>query len=372
MKVVLPLPFKYRKDIFDSVTTILLKEDRLNYSRLYSGVKQVLHRSLSNRDFSAHLEKMSKENTLHKEDPGKRGTPVVYSLTENAKRKYQLKILGIDEKSEKRKILYQLLFLFELFGSDYNITDEQLDEFLSYIPASRKDLEIDDIVDPETYGVPILTCYKPVMGVDIIRISFNESKYHKAETVYNVKLPGVSIRDFVNPNSNRHLSFPLPFDHVNYTHEEVEDGIDGLQKVNLIRPIMNINGEIRYSLVNNQLRNLLDKLYNIHIHKLTMMQSKWRYEKPIDDERKQIEFIYGKNKANKIINECYLERQARKKNREHSVSAQVQEERTRYESEMNKINKYILKLKNKYCNTLSDYGFNEDFFKNLHFEKILQ
>lgn len=370
MKVVLPLAFKYRQDIFDSVTTILLKEDRLNYSRLYSGVKQVLRRSLSNRDFSAHLEKMLKENTLHKEDPGKRGTPVVYSLTENAKRKYQLKILGIDEKSEKRRILYQLLSLFELFGSEYNITDEELDEFLSYIPASRKDLEIDTIADPEIYGVPILTCYKPVMGVDIMCVSFKESKYHKAETVYNIKLPGVSIRDFINPNSNRHLSFPLPFDHVNFTQEEVEDGIDGLQKVNLIRPIMYINGETRYSLVNNQLRDLLDKLYYLHGRKLTLMQSKCRYEKPTDDERNQIEFIYGKRKANKIINECYLERQARKKNREHFI--RVPEERTRYESEMNKINKYILKLKDKYCNTLSDYGFNEDFFKNLPFERILQ
>ena len=91
------------------------------------------------------------------------------------------------------------------------------------------------------------------------------------------------------------------------------------------------------------------------------MQDKWRYEKPTDDERNQIEFIYGKRKANEIINKCYLERQDRKENREYFIP--VQEERIRYESEINKIDKDILKLKDKYCNTISDYGFDQDFVK---------
>jgi hypothetical protein len=304
---------------------------------------------------------MSKENRLHKEDSGKRGTQVIYSLTQKARKEYQLRILGIDKKAEKRRILYQKLFLFELYGSDYEVIEEDLDEFLSYIPASRKDLVIDEVIDTETKGGAILTFYKPIMGVDIVCIVSTKGEHDKAGNTYNIKLPGVSIRDFVNPNSNRHLSFPLPFDHVNFTEEDAEDGMDALQRVNLIRPVMNINGEIRYSLVNNQLRDLLDKLYFIHSRKLTLMQYKWRYEKPTNDERNQIEYIYGKRKANKIINECYLERQARKKNREHLIP--VQEERTRYESEINKIDKDILKLKDKHCNILSDYGFELDFVK---------
>ena len=88
-----------------------------------------------------------------------------------------------------------------------------------------------------------------------------KGKHDKAGNTYNIKLPGVSIRDFLNPNSNRHLSFHLPFDHIGFTQEDVEDGIEILQKVNLIRPIMNINDETRYSLVNNQLRDLFDKIY---------------------------------------------------------------------------------------------------------------
>ncbi len=71
---------------------------------------------------------------------------------------------------------------------------------------------------------------------------------------------------------------------------------------------MNINGEIRYSLVNNQLRDLFDKIYCIHVRRLSFLECKWsNYEKPTDDERKQIEFVYGKRKANKIINACYFE-----------------------------------------------------------------
>ena len=363
--------FIYKTDIFDAVISTLLKENKLNYSRLYDKVIQVLGRALSNRDFSMHLEKMSKENTLHKEDPGKRGSKVSYSLTENAKKENRLKILGIDENAEKRRILYQLLFLFELYGSDYEITEQDLDEFLSYIPASRKDMVVDYIGDVKMKGVAVLTFYKPVMGVEIMCIGSTKGKHDKAGNIYNIKLPGVSIRDFLNPNSNRHLSFSLPFDYINFTRKDVIDGIDVLQKANLIRPIMNINGETRYSLVNNQLRDLFDKIYCIHVRRLSFLEGKWsNYEKPTDDERKQIEFVYGKRKADKIINACYFRKQVRKKNQDRFLP--VQHERNSYETGMNKINNDIQKLKEKYGNILSNYGFNEDFIESVSFMKNIQ
>jgi hypothetical protein len=372
LKVVLPLVFKYRQDIIEGIICTLLKQNKLTYTGLYDHVTKILGSALSYRDFERHINIMLQENRLHKDDSGRKGAKVFFSLTESGIKGYQLEVLGVNEKTTKQRILYQLIFLREIYGLDYSIYEQDLDFFLSNIPASRKDLVIDSEVKLE--GISTNTFYKPIKGVSIWRVSLKENKYNKAETYYNIKLPGVSIRDLINPNSKRIISFPLPFDHIRFTEEEVRDGIYKLQNAKLIRPVIYINDEERYGLVNNEFRELLDRLYIIHREKLGLMQHKWMYERCAIEEYKQMEFIYGKKKAHEIMNYSYQIRQGiRKEIKENKrLVQQVQRWQSDYNLRMAKVSEEIRKIKGKYYNTLSRYGFNQDFVENLLFEKIMQ
>jgi hypothetical protein len=271
--------------------------------------------------------------------------------------------------------LYQLIFLRETHGLDYIIDEDDLDFFLSNVPASRNDLVIDSEDDAEDFGTYYkFTYYKPIKGIEIGRRSSMEIKYNKAETYYDIKLPGVSVRDVINPNLGRRRSFPLPFDHINFTEEEVTDGIYKLQNAKLIRPVLYINDEERYSLVNNEFRELLDRLYSIHSEKLGLKQLKWDYERSTIEEYKQMEFIYGKNKAHEKMNHSYQLRQGIKKqiNENKNLVQQVQRWRSDYNLRIAKISDKVQEIKEKYSNTLSHYGFNQDFVEYLLFEKIMQ
>jgi hypothetical protein len=172
----------------------------------------------------------------------------------------------------------------------------------------------------------------------------------------------------------RRRTFPLPFDHISFTKQEVRDGIHKLQNAKLIRPVLYINDDERYSLVNNEFRRLLDYLYSLHSEKLGLMQLKWMCEGSTIEEYKQMEFMYGKKKTHEIMNYSYRIRQGiRNEIKENkSLVKQVQRWQSDYKLQMTKISEEILKIKGKYFNSLSHYGFSQDFVEYLLFEKIMQ
>jgi hypothetical protein len=86
-----------------------------------------------------------------------------------------------------------------------------------------------------------------------------------------------------------------------------------LLNARLIRLIMYINNEERYTVVNNEFRELLDSLYIIHREKMALIQHRWMHERSTIEECKQIELIYGKKKAHEIINySCQIRQGIRK------------------------------------------------------------
>jgi hypothetical protein len=104
------------------------------------------------------------------------------------------------------------------------------------------------------------------------------------------------------------------------------------------------------------------------------MQLKWMYEPSTIEEFKQMEFIYGKKKAHEIRNYSYQIRQGIRKEIKENKSRvqQVQQSQSDYKLRMAEISGEIQRIKGKYSNTLSRYGFNQDFVENLLFEKIVQ
>ena len=172
------------------------KKDRMHYSKIHSRVEQLLHHPLSERQLAKNLSDMVYEKLLNRDDPtGKRGSKVYFSLTEKAKRKYNLKILGIDKKVEKRKSLYNLLVFFEVYKRRPLLTEKQLARFLEQIGSSINGLEkvgetklLDNI--PET-------SFKPIKGVEIIGLCQYDPKTESNKMWYYTAIPGFSIEEFM-------------------------------------------------------------------------------------------------------------------------------------------------------------------------------
>ena len=102
------------------------------------------------------------------------------------------------------------------------------------------------------------------------------------------------------------------------------------------------------------------------------MQHKWMFEPSTIEEYKQMDFIYGKKKAHKIMIDCYQMRQGIRKEIKENKSSVQQVQRFQSDYNLAKISGEIQKIKGKFSNTLSDYGFNQDFVENLLFEKTMQ
>ena len=97
--------FKYeQEDIWNVIATAILENEnklnRIHYKEIHRRVKRIIVHSISDTKLLKTLSDMIHEGELIKYDPtqGKRGSKVFYTLTDKAKEKYRLRILGTDEK----------------------------------------------------------------------------------------------------------------------------------------------------------------------------------------------------------------------------------------------------------------------------------
>ncbi len=78
---------------------------------------------------------------IKKDGTEKRGSKVYYILSEQAKKKYQLKLLGIGYEFERRKSIYQLLLYYDVFKRSNPLTKMHLDRFLKKIGTSADSIK---------------------------------------------------------------------------------------------------------------------------------------------------------------------------------------------------------------------------------------
>ena len=141
---VLPMGSIYDREINGFFDVLVKEENPLSYTDLYKKLNENKDRKLAHRDFSKILSTMVEENLLAKTDEARRGTRVYYSLTEQAKQKHQLKILGEGEKYEKRREIYHLLLYYDVFKRNNLLTKIQLNKTLK-----RAEIDFDDIFNIE-------------------------------------------------------------------------------------------------------------------------------------------------------------------------------------------------------------------------------
>ena len=139
-----------------------------------------------------------------------------YSLTDKAKIKHSLKILGREEKILKRTRLYQLLIFFEIYKNticnSMNFwSSKLLATFLKCIGLSANNLKISEM---SRFSDNILmVVFKPIKGVEIFGLSEYSSQ---TKSIFYVMVPGFSIEEFITylevlRTQKMSIRLPTPF-----------------------------------------------------------------------------------------------------------------------------------------------------------------
>jgi hypothetical protein len=270
---------------------------------------------------------MTHEGELIKSDPtqGKRGSKVFYALTDKAKEKYFLRILGPDEKTRKRKYLYQLLVYFETYKRSPLITKRQLSKFLKQIGASMKDLKQERDIDMSDDITRIH--FNPIKGVDILGIPQYDKNTKSNRIFYYAVLPGFSLEEFVSYlNLLKNKTEPRPFTaninlipyarYIHFSKRETTEAISLLRKYGLVKTINPvIPGEKRF-VMTDRFRNLTFYIWAIQRVDSNLLVEKLVCKKPTDKEREYLSLYMGERLADRILAYAFEIRKRDKKEKD--------------------------------------------------------
>jgi DNA-binding transcriptional ArsR family regulator len=274
--------------------------------------------TISPSTFSHHIKKMLSQNELIKCDTGKRGKKsVFYSLTEEAKKRRQLRLLRLDKKQMLFKEIYANLFLRGIAeGETYAAAS--LNEILSDIHATSKDLVIDRIEekveseynDSEPLNKQekisplfLIVHYKPISGVRIIEsTNYRENVfYHNFTeyTTYTFSVPGMSIKNF----ATRLYTFQPKLG-------DVEEAFTLLLRNGILKPIIELRGETRHGFTDDSLNDLIADLHSFYKIESEFLYLKWNYLSgpTFEETQRRKAFFNDKKSCDNSFNKAELNR----------------------------------------------------------------
>jgi len=315
--LLLPLQSKYRIDIFNTMAESLLQsETDLTYSALYQKVLANIDYTLSHRDFVSCLQAMVNEYKVNKVDKtGKRGSKIYYSLSENARRQHQLRILKVDKGYETKRSIYQILLYFHSFKRGELLTRRQLNKKLFEFGLGFEDLQQVNYGQDRVTALTGNTKYTevnaftdPIGNIAVVEYKDNEnSRFAKNNVVYNLYIPGFTVTEFIiYIKKLRKMKEPRPFSHYpplvpyifyrNFTDTEIKEAIELFNKASLIKIIPPvIAGETRYYLSDDSLIGLITVIRQIQEIMVYKVITKLTYiEKPDDNDRQILGYYFGK------------------------------------------------------------------------------
>jgi hypothetical protein len=371
------------------------------------------YKKISRDAFNCHIKRFKANGTIDSRDSKRRGTKVYYFLTESIKQEYRAN--PIDEKSkdeeqetiafstylaERFDKLFQLFFFIESGHSmEYKLHSEQeLDDFLSKINLSKKDLMVDSVYsdnDRESqntvYFNRTITKFKAISGIKIWREdhyyrhlpkwlsigspdqlfeAFDDTKNReqgKPGYLYYCTLPGVALSDLLD--NGRHL-----FEHINFTDTEVRRAFIHLEQVGMIRPITNyLLGEKRFSITADEsLRVLIREYWRIYLDIRWKMGTIWRFVRgPTSEERKWLEVFDGAIEANVSFQSDYYERHSLKTNKkEHADMINFTKRKIREKNL--KVAQHIRRLEQNYSDLFEKYSFPLNGLREMIYPKYIR
>jgi hypothetical protein len=337
------LSFEYRHIIFNAIINALIeKEDKndrgLGFNELYEKCKDLLKISgldytPSKTDFSNHIKKMIEDNELHKtqdESSKLKIKPQYYSLTDDAKKRRHINLLGAGNEHERFRKIYEKLFFWEFFHTrpipipleqkvhetisklkqqlpagrvsdlGWGKATDVSNDFLRYRAGSRRYLEYwNNEEKPEMIIQHIDNIYHitPTPEIFFTKREYWQATKHSKKMLfvkYILSLPGVSKEEFLTYNNNS--------SEVKFTDQEIEKALQLLKESGLIKPYFVYENEIRYVTTNDDLSELIREISQIFEQELRLLMFRWRYfEKPTEEEKKRLRWMLGEKYAKSII-----------------------------------------------------------------------
>ena len=319
------MSFKYKENIEKTIATAILENEKQNtigkthYREIHRKVERILGYSISHNKLLKSLSDMV-DVELTKDDPtqGKRGFKVFYALTDRAKKKYRLGILGTDEKIEKCKNLYQLLIFYEVYKRSNPISERKLHQFLRQIGSSKNDLKIIGKVNSLNGLDPgqSMIAFQPIKGIEIVRFDQPDFEKNIRTPTYYVVLPGFSVKEFIwylellkkhkapRPFLRYSTAHEIPAVlHVEYSEQEVADAIDLLKNDGIIKSIGEVfPGELRYNIADESLKHLILGVWLIHLIDFQLVTVRIaREHKPTEADKKYLRIFLGNKGSDKFL-----------------------------------------------------------------------
>ena len=293
------------------------KKNNIHYMEIYRRVKDKFGQSNSDNKLSSNkllrwLSIMIDEKLLIKINPtGRRGSKVFFELTEKAKEKYRLKILGAEEEIRKRKNLYQLLIFFELYKRRPLLTKIQLSKFLKQIGSSMNKLQ--KVRESHLFSKFPAVFFKPIKGVDIMGLIQRDAKTKSNKILYYTVIPGFSLEEFVlylkllkngmepRPFTTSRTLIPFVL-YTSFTKKDIVEAIDLFQEDGLFKRIDPIvPGEKRFNIANDDLKYLSYAIWRVRIFDYELMVRRLIHKSPTDRDREYLSLYFGKRGADIML-----------------------------------------------------------------------
>ena len=256
--------------------------------------------------------------------------PEYYSLTDDAKKRRHLNLLGLGNEHERFRKIYEKLFFWEYFHTrpipipseqkvDETITKlkQQLDpsqlcdlgwgqvtdvsnDFLRYEVGSKGYDEYwndEERLDMMVQYIDNLYHVTARPEIFFTKREYWEATKHSKKMLfakYILNLPGVSKEEFLIYNNR--------FSDVKFTEQEIEKAFQLLRESDLIKPHFVFENRIRYVITNDDLLKLIKEISQIFESELILLMFRWRYfEKPTEEEKKRLRWMLGEIYAKRII-----------------------------------------------------------------------
>jgi hypothetical protein len=303
---------------------------------------------------------------LQKMDEG-RGKKVFYSLTKNAKIRYDLQ-LPIFRTESKNEMAYRLLFYYIVFFYNQRIKlkdEQEYNELLEKLRINKNKL---GVLNSDFKEFKITKWTHP-SDIEFTRKEFHLHTEKEGRCEYFYMLPGISPFEFKKIKES-----PLSYEQLNFTKNEVTQYFELLEKQNLIKKIklkeLVYLDEQRYKIKDDSFRELLADCWTLQSHVLIYFEYIWKViHKPEDEERIWHEHLWGKNRSNKWFIECNnTRREYQRKNNNHILK----ETKDRIEWEKSEIIKKFESMKKAHTKTINDYSYFIDPLLNVVYPRFLR
>lgn len=344
---------KYDDSIDDAIFTALIRDGSLGYNDLKRAIEKILERSnLSPDTFTNHIKRLLDKRIISKKivDEGKENKwRVVYSMTDRARKEYQLGVLSGDKNARLRKLYASLLFY------------ENMQEYATDSQHDEKRVDDDKTIkrrggrmrSGKPYKITFESKKKQTTSYSIIDLfELDDAFYPRSE--------GFSLKEFLERDK-------FGYDDEKFTEEEVQQAFSKLMEAGLIKRVSTSEGQPRYVTTDPALRDMIRIIWRIHNLEWHNLLNKWMLlQRPSKEERIWVEKLYGKKHTDKIfaaVTEDLSRHRAHAdsmapiyRRRYLQLQSQSKERIARRENEIQTL---IAHLKKKYGKTL-------DFYTNLH------